>query len=64
MTGRLTAEEDPDYGDTDGRYPNDNQGGEIITDSRLAAEILKYNKATILNNCVCGGMSSLSLATR
>lgn len=64
MTGRPTAEKDPDYGDTEGRKPNDNQGGEIITDCCLAAEILEYNKPTILNNCVCGRMSFLSLATR
>lgn len=46
------AEENPDYADTEGRKPNDNQGGKIISDCCLAAEILKYNKATILNNCV------------
>ena len=64
MTGRPTTEEDTDYGDTEGRKPNNNQGGEIITDRCLAAEILNYNKATILNNRVCGCMSLLSLVTR
>jgi hypothetical protein len=64
MTGRRTAEENPDYGDTEGRKPNEYQGGEIITDCCLAAEILKYDKATILNNCVCGCVSFLSLSIR
>lgn len=64
MMGRPTAEEDPDYGDTEGRKPNNNQGGERITDCCLAAEILKYDKATILNNCVCANMSLATLATR
>jgi hypothetical protein len=64
MISQPTAEEDPDYGDTEGWKPNNNQGGERITDCCLAAKILKYNKATILNNCVCAGMSLVTLATK
>jgi hypothetical protein len=64
MMGRPTAEEDTDYGDTEGWHPNYNQGEERIPDCCLAAIILKNNKAMVLNNCICAGMSLVTLATR
>lgn len=64
MMSRPTAEKYPNYGDTEGWKPNNNQAGERIANCCLTAEVLKYNEATILNNCVCAGISLVILATR
>jgi hypothetical protein len=49
---RLTAKQDPNDRDAEGWEPYDNQSRERIMDCCLAAEIFKYDKAMVLNNCV------------
>jgi len=61
LIDRLTAKQDPNDGDTERWEPYDNQSRERIMDCCLAAEILKYNKAMVLNNCVWVGITMSSV---
>jgi hypothetical protein len=66
LIDRLTAKQDPDYGDTERWEPYDDQSRERIIDCCLAAEVLKYRKAMVLNNCIWFGitMSSVTSTSR
>ena len=66
LIDRLTAKQDPNYGDTERWEPHYDQSRERIIDCCLAAEILKYRKAMVLNNCVWFGitMSSVTSTSR
>src|SRR6266404_7234524 len=64
LTSQLTAIEDCDRGSTERRKPHENQSGERSMDCHLAAEVFNYNKATILNNCICLRVTHMKLENR
>jgi hypothetical protein len=64
ISDRLTAIDDSNYGDADRWKPHDNQSRQRVLDRCLAAIIFKYNKATVLNNCVCVDVSFEMSAAR